>query len=597
MPRDITISGRVFRVSLRESELLQAIAEAVDELQDAQDVSGGAYLAGDGTDESTAMQNAVNAASALGAALVLPPGTFYCKNVTLPANMTIVGCGVGETTVKMPACLAGVGGSIFVLSGNNITFQDLTLDGNKSNQPADGYSDSWNGGTNGTGRSYRAAIVGQSRSYVTVRDCSINNCYGAGLAVRDTSKVLFENNVCTSNNFESCYIYATNAATRNSGHVVSNNRIYSTGSGHATINGNAVLLSSSDDFVVDGNIIDTVERNGVKTENSKRFSITNNRINSVSVLNFSGIQLQSGTEDAVVSGNSINIAGGGVAVNQQSSSQTIRNITVSNNTASNCTNTDGTAGGALSVSAAFDGATNVAVNENTVYNHYKHSFQFVGLFNRLECNGNRSIGNGDTNSNGIRFAVSTGSWTSLTCVGNIFENSAGSNGQQMRFERSSTYTLDNAVIVGNVLKLQGGPATVTCTANDWISGIFAANYGVGGVLQFNQKDCLTYGNACSLNSDGALQISGQYKTVTGTTATLGKFDSLVFVNCSTLSAVTLTLTSTPHTGHRLKIKDAKGDAGTRNVTINNSGGSLVATISTNSGVVEVVYDGSTWQTL
>ncbi len=600
MPRYVTINGTRHRISYNETPLQNDIIDSLDSLEDTMPfnplVEG---VAADGvTNDSVAFAAALATATAAEQVFYLPAGTYMLANVSVPANSIIRGVSRDLVTLKMPAQASGTGGSILVLAGNNIVIEGVTFDGNKSNQPADGFQDSWNSGVNGVGRSYRAAIVAQSRTGVTVRDCYINNCYGAGLACRDTSKVTFTNNTCTGNYFEPCYIYATNVATRNSGHIIKDNRIYNTGSGHASVNGNAALLSSSDDFVFDSNLIDTVERNGVKTENCKRFSITNNKISNVSVLNFSGIQLQSGSEDAVVSGNSIYIAGGGVAINQQATSQVVSNITVSNNTADACTNTDGTAGGALSVSATYDGATLIAVNENTVRGHYKHSFQFVGQFDRLECNGNRSYGNGDANSNGIRFSASTGNWTGLSVFGNIFENSAGSNGQQMRFERSSSYTITGALIIGNLCRLTGGPATIHCTVNDFISGIFALNYGIGGVIQFNQKDCLTALNACSLNSDSALQMSGQFKTITGTSATLTHLDSLVFTNCSTSSAVTLTLPSGAVTGQVLTIKDIKGDAASNNVTISGTiDGAAGLVINSNYGVKRVVYTGSAWVTL
>ena len=66
-------------------------------------------------------------------------------------------------------------------------------------------------------------------------------------------------------------------------------------------------------------------------------------------------------------------------------------------------------------------------------------------------------------------------------------------------------------------------------------------------------------------------------------------------------AVTINLPATPLRGDSYTIKDATGNAGTLNITISGNGfnidGGSSATISTNFGVVRVVYNGTIWNVI
>ena len=70
---------------------------------------------------------------------------------------------------------------------------------------------------------------------------------------------------------------------------------------------------------------------------------------------------------------------------------------------------------------------------------------------------------------------------------------------------------------------------------------------------------------------------------------------------STGGAVTVTLPASPTTGQAYKIKDSGGDALSNNITISGNGNNIddatSATINTDYGAIEVVYDGTKWYTL
>lgn len=92
---------------------------------------------GDGTTvDSTAFQNAINAAATAGGGQVYaPPGTYVVSNLYLASNVTLAGAGMGATVLLMdPAAgtlvVRVVNGS--TTDGSFITVKDLTIDGNKA---------------------------------------------------------------------------------------------------------------------------------------------------------------------------------------------------------------------------------------------------------------------------------------------------------------------------------------------------------------------------------------------------------------------------------------------------------------------------------
>lgn len=88
-----------------------------------------------------------------------------------------------------------------------------------------------------------------------------------------------------------------------------------------------------------------------------------------------------------------------------------------------------------------------------------------------------------------------------------------------------------------------------------------------------------------------------FRAVTTSGTTLNTTDRHVMVDTSSI-AITVTLPAVA-TGRRITIKDKSGAAGTRNITINRGGTSLIdgatsKTINTNYGVLDLVSDGTNW---
>jgi hypothetical protein len=103
---------------------------------------------GDGTtDDTTSIQNAINAAHAsLGGVVYFPPGTYISKLLTLPANIIIEGAGIGATVLKLKNSVntdlihteswATLVGKEKEEGPSKFAIRNLTIDGNRSNNTA-----------------------------------------------------------------------------------------------------------------------------------------------------------------------------------------------------------------------------------------------------------------------------------------------------------------------------------------------------------------------------------------------------------------------------------------------------------------------------
>jgi hypothetical protein len=131
------------------------------------------------TDDRTAIQDAIDAASAAGGGeICLGPGVylvsqtpfkFYCLNI--PSNVTMRGSGKSATTLLQAAPIAG-SVRLLNLSGSDIVLRDLCLDGNKANQTVD---------------EHRAGIWSQNTQRLVVTDVLARNFTGDGCTIFDNT--------------------------------------------------------------------------------------------------------------------------------------------------------------------------------------------------------------------------------------------------------------------------------------------------------------------------------------------------------------------------------------------------------------------------
>lgn len=118
-------------------------------------VKTGYGAAGDGaTDDTTAVQNAINAAAVAGGLVFLPAGSYKVTSVTLASNVRLVGAGVAATTLSGTA-----GDNVLVLptvaANTEISVEHLTISGGSR------------------GISYEAGATAQYTTYFRVRHVKI----------------------------------------------------------------------------------------------------------------------------------------------------------------------------------------------------------------------------------------------------------------------------------------------------------------------------------------------------------------------------------------------------------------------------------------
>lgn len=155
---------------------------------------------GDGsTDDTVAVQAALDAAEAVGCGVYFPAGTYRLLEFTIPSNCKVYGDGQGATTLK------AVDGAVLNIllnvptTSSNVRVRDLTMDGNRDNAGmVDAFSAPCNvGGTD-----------------VTFEQCEITRGTFTGAFVGADAEVA--KNVT----FEGCYIHDNGGVTDDAGNGV-----------------------------------------------------------------------------------------------------------------------------------------------------------------------------------------------------------------------------------------------------------------------------------------------------------------------------------------------------------------------------------------
>ena len=123
------------------------------------------------TDDTAKLAALATEAVAAKLPLRLPPGTGMISNWTPPSGLTVIGAGPGATTVKMhPSATGSHVRTIDVSNTSDVTFQDLTIDGN---MPA----------FSAVTTEQKHGIVAKNVKNLHFRDAVIANCKGDGLYV------------------------------------------------------------------------------------------------------------------------------------------------------------------------------------------------------------------------------------------------------------------------------------------------------------------------------------------------------------------------------------------------------------------------------
>lgn len=157
------------------------------------DITNTAYGAlGDGSDDTTKIQAAIDAMSA-GDTLFIPRGTYAYTNLIFADNdITILGEGKGSI-LKQQAAMASAGTAILISGLSGVTIRDFVLDGNSQNQTEE----------------LKQLVINAASDGVTIDNVTIKNALGIGLDMQGAST-----NINISNSFfTNCKYNAWTAST------------------------------------------------------------------------------------------------------------------------------------------------------------------------------------------------------------------------------------------------------------------------------------------------------------------------------------------------------------------------------------------------
>jgi hypothetical protein len=454
---------------------------------------------GDGTtDDTAAISSAITAANGVGE-VFLPPGTYIVRGLTITTpNTRIIGTGTGSV-LKLKAESTGDGmPMVYVTTGDGAQFSNLYFDGNKANQAADGFSDSFSQGLavgTGLGRSYRAAIVaydpgGSTHAGLTITDCSFVNTFGAALATQNFNSIRFDRNYTNNINFEAAFISNTYAKAINGTFTtnvhMSDNIVLNTVSGGTLgVNANAFLVHLSQDVTFSGNEIDNTERDGIKCESCKDATITNNEIRHVflSGSNYPAIALQCDGVNVVVDHNVFDDVPAGVNSNGGSCSGFgYQNVQVSNNV---MTNIHGTAiNDAIEyIPSSSWPSSGFRATDNLITGVQRYGI-FLDLLNApstdIVASGNTIVTNGLTSNVGIYLAASGGvTHTGISVTHNHIDMGNVSSSGGIRFDTSGGALYADVTLNDNNIITGAAHTAILAAASSIASGRMVGNWTDG----------------------------------------------------------------------------------------------------------------------
>ena len=230
------------------------------------------------TDDTTALQNAVNAAAAADRVLIIPSGTYIVSSLAPTTNLRVVGMGPA-TILKLKA--SSTGGIFRATPGSpvtNVYIADLYVDGNKANA-ASSVDHFRMGGANITLERVRIENANQAAinigydvsTHCHVRDCTVvnpanaSNNYG-GIAF---THVLHGSIVgCTVISSDGYMTYGIDvepnsyAASENGNITIANNRVIG---GQITLACQSATNGIPSNFAITGNVVDNSSGKGGNT--------------------------------------------------------------------------------------------------------------------------------------------------------------------------------------------------------------------------------------------------------------------------------------------------------------------------------------------
>lgn len=180
-------------------------------------------------DDTSAVQNAISAASTAGGGVVfLPPGTYLTGQINLAANVELRGFGMGVTTIKLKNA-----NNTHLLRGSSATnciIRDLTVDGNRANQTG---TESWSG------------IHLITSNYAQVIRCEVKETYRIGITLAGSPYSLIDACYIHNTNYIGCWLGDNGSGTYSQYSTIRNCNVVETGLDSITLASDNLLCSGN----------------------------------------------------------------------------------------------------------------------------------------------------------------------------------------------------------------------------------------------------------------------------------------------------------------------------------------------------------------
>ena len=438
------------------------------------------------------LEAAFTTAGAGGTVTISATGTYLVSDVLMPADR-VLDCNASR--LLSPVLASGSGKPILWALGADCRITNGTFDGQRDNQPDDGFSDSVDGGghqpgEDPRGRAYRCAIRadvssgqdGQEAPHnLTVDNCTFIRMYGAGVVCRGGNDTTITDNLALSTNFELAHVSQSDGTGVT---TITGNRLWLVGSGHSSVNADGFVIGQTP-LLFQNNKATSVERCLIKVS-SPGATITGNRVNGNNVRwrgdnpgslvgSYAGIQLEN-VQDSTVADNFFADVGSGVYVSNTSAD----NIDIERNVVMG-TNGTTTPDGVL-VQA---GASSIRVRNNTVTDSTRYGVHVTGEVTGLVVSGNRLRGKASASGAGIWIVSAGGDFAGPVVTDNNVAEFSGLGGAGLvALYSSGGGTFSDVAVSGNTIDATGAFAERGIfwhQSTDYIAGVVSRNT-VTGVL-------------------------------------------------------------------------------------------------------------------
>jgi uncharacterized secreted repeat protein (TIGR03808 family) len=267
----------------------------------------------DGTDQTAALQAAIDEAARLGAALTLAPGTFRVGPLALRANSRLIGSShqsvlefAGGSTFLTARGVPGVRFERLVIDGNGLAIDATLATGLIAFDDCEGFAL--------TGLDVRRGLlngISLSRSSGAVTDCTVREMSEAGIMSIDARGLTVAHNAVSDCGNNGILIWRS--APGDDGSIVTSNRIerIAAKSGGSGQNGNGINVFRAGGVLVSGNRIAECVYSAIRSNAASDIQMIGNACRTIGEV---ALYAEFAFEGALIANNLVDGAASGISV-------------------------------------------------------------------------------------------------------------------------------------------------------------------------------------------------------------------------------------------------------------------------------------------